>query len=241
MNTAIAQPRIDVKSVSKNFVLHQRGGTQLAVLNQFSMQVNPSECVALTGPSGRGKSTVVKCLYGSYSIDGGQVTITTDQGPVDMRFAPAQTILMLRKQTVAYVSQFLRAIPRVPTVQLVAARFLEGAAGRLPERGSDSNAQAKERAEEILARLRVPKPLWSLPPATFSGGEQQRVNLACCFVRPSPVLLLDEPTASLDNENRNVVIDLIREARDAGSSIVGIFHDSYVREAVADRCVEVAP
>jgi alpha-D-ribose 1-methylphosphonate 5-triphosphate synthase subunit PhnL len=141
-------------------------------------------------------------------------------------------LLEIRRETIGYVSQFLRVIPRVSTLDVVAQP--------LRERGVDQ-AMAHRRAGELLERLHIPQRLWSLPPGTFSGGEQQRVNIARGFIVDYPILLLDEPTASLDQRNASIVVELIREARQNGSAVVGIFHDAEVRNAVADRIFEIAP
>jgi alpha-D-ribose 1-methylphosphonate 5-triphosphate synthase subunit PhnL len=136
---------------------------------------------------------------------------------------------VLRRSTIAYVSQFLRVVPRVPARDVVAEALI--AQGALRE-------AARHSAEILLDRLNVPVRLWDLPPATFSGGEQQRVNVARGFITHHPLLLLDEPSASLDAENKQVVVELVREKKAAGVAILGIFHDADVREAVADRTVE---
>jgi alpha-D-ribose 1-methylphosphonate 5-triphosphate synthase subunit PhnL len=166
-----------------------------------------------------------------------------DGRSVDLAAAGPREILALRRSEIAFVSQFLRAVPRVPAVDIVAERRL-GAAAPLPS-GTvlDDAADEREReasrvpARALLARVNLPESLWGLPPATFSGGEQQRVNIARGLVQPSRLLLLDEPTASLDAANRRVVVELILEARAAGTAIVGIFHDEEVRDAVATRCL----
>ena len=98
---------------------------------------------------------------------------------------------------------------------------------------------ARERAATLLHRLNIPEPLWRLPPATFSRGQQQRVNIARGFAAERPILLLDEPTASLDAANRQVVAGLIREARDRRSAIVAIFHDADLRAAVGTRTLHL--
>jgi alpha-D-ribose 1-methylphosphonate 5-triphosphate synthase subunit PhnL len=205
---------IRAEGLSKTFVLHNQGGVALEVLKDVDLEVAPGECVALDGASGAGKSTLLKCLVGNYRISGG----TAEVAGVDIAAASPRELLALRRGAVAYVSQFLRAIPRVSALDVV----LDGRPRR-PE------------GEQLLLRLRIPLRLWSVPPATFSGGEQQRINIARSFLEPRPVLLLDEPTASLDADNRLTVIALINEAREAGAAIVGIFHDQRVRDAVATR------
>ena len=227
---------LHVESLSKHFTLHLRGGLELPVLKSVSLQVEAGECVALLGASGQGKSTLMKCLYGSYGADSGAIWLEAQDGRVDIAQATPQQMIALRRRDIAYVSQFLRAVPRVPALDVVAERWLQAR----PETDADTaQEQARDEARALFARLNLPSSLWELPPATFSGGEQQRVNIARGFIEPARLLLLDEPTASLDAANRRVVIELIREAREAGAAVVGIFHDEEVRDAVASRCVPV--
>jgi len=236
---------LDVKGVSKHFTLHLRGGIELPVLKDVSLRVAAGECVALVGPSGRGKSTLVKCLYGSYGVDAGRILLTASAGPIDVAQATPQQMLALRRSDVAYVSQFLRVVPRVPALDVVAERWLEarpvaaGTEADFDDLEVDRIAEASALARSLFERLNLPPALWQLPPATFSGGEQQRVNIARGFVQPARLLLLDEPTASLDAGNRRVVVELIHEAKQRGCAVVGIFHDEEVRDAVATRCVDL--
>jgi alpha-D-ribose 1-methylphosphonate 5-triphosphate synthase subunit PhnL len=151
---------------------------------------------------------------------------------VDIVHADPRLVLQVRRKTLSYVSQFLRVIPRVSTLDIVKDPML----GRgVPD------GEATVRAQNLLARLNLPERLWALPPSTFSGGEQQRVNIARSFVDPTEVMLLDEPTASLDAGNRAVVVELINEAREKGASIIGIFHDEAVRDCVATRSLDLTP
>lgn len=226
---------IHVRNLSKTFVLHNQGGAELPVLSNATLTVMPGECVVLDGASGSGKSTLLKCVYGTYRASGGEVIVTTSEGTVDMRAAQPQEILWLRRETIAYVSQFLRAIPRVPAIDIVADPLLSGL-----QADDEAVARARAEAQQLLLTLRIPPRLWNVPPATFSGGEQQRVNIARSFIRRQPVMLLDEPTASLDAENRTTVIAMIRKARDQGAAILGIFHDEATRNAVATRVINMA-
>lgn len=241
---------LDVQGVHKTFTLHLRSGLQLPVLRDVSLQVRAGECAALVGPSGRGKSTLMKCLYGSYGVDTGHMRLhlAGDAGreAIDLAQATPQQVLQLRRREIAYVSQFLRALPRVAAIDVVAERLL-AQADILLAPGADplddhaaaaALAAAREQVQALFARLNLPPGLWGLPPATFSGGEQQRVNIARGFVLPATLLLLDEPTASLDASNRAVVVELIHEAKQRGSAVVGIFHDEEVRDAVADRLID---
>ena len=244
MNEA-SNPRLSVRGLAKHFALHLRGGARLQVLDGTSLDVHPGECIALVGASGRGKSTLMKCLFGSYGADAGTLRFDSSDGPVDIAAATPQRMLALRRSDIAYVSQFLRAVPRVPALDVVAQRLVDAEPAPASDDLDDAVHEARmdaarDTARALLSRLNLPEPLWDLPPATFSGGEQQRVNIARGFVQPARLLLLDEPTASLDAANRRVVVDLIHEAKARGAAIVGIFHDEEVRDAVADRCVELA-
>jgi alpha-D-ribose 1-methylphosphonate 5-triphosphate synthase subunit PhnL len=169
-------------------------------------------------------------VYGNYAVDQGTIRITSRTDRIDIAHAEPRVVLRIRRDSVGYVSQFLRVVPRVAARDLVAEPLFSRGIGR---------TEALTRAETLLDRLNLPERLWRLPPATFSGGEQQRVNIARGFIAGQPLLLLDEPTASLDAANRAVVIALIKESKAAGTSFLGIFHDSEVRKAVADRVVDV--
>ena len=223
---------IRTEGLSKSFTLHLQGGVTLPVLHDVELAVAPGECVALAGPSGAGKSTLMRCLYGNYGAGAGRILLRHGGAEIDLAAADPRVMRAVRRDTLGYVSQFLRVIPRVATLDIVAEPLL--ARGVAPE-------AARDRATALLTRLNLPAKLHGLPPATFSGGEQQRVNLARGFAPRYPVLLLDEPTASLDAANRAVVIGLVEEAKRAGTAIIGIFHDAEVRERVADRLFEVHP
>ncbi|MFM1815300.1 MAG: phosphonate lyase system protein PhnL [Pseudomonadota bacterium] len=221
---------IRMRDVSKTFVMHLQKGTRLSVVERVTFEVEKGACVVLGGPSGAGKSSILKMIYANYLPDGGSIEIRGPFGWIDIARAAPRDILRLRQTTMGYVSQFLRTIPRVSALDIVA---LEAAC----DGGEETPARAK--ASELLARLNVPERLWHLPPATFSGGEQQRVNIARGFAAARPILLLDEPTASLDAANRAVVVDLINERLRAGTAILGIFHDQEIRDQVATRVIDV--
>lgn len=219
-----------VSEVAKSFTMHLRDGIRLPVVAGVSFALKSGECAVLGGPSGAGKSSILKMVYGSYAVDEGQIIVSHDGQLVDLATATPRTVLAVRRDTIGYVSQFLRTVPRVSALDVVAEPLVA--------RGGEKEA-ARSRAREHLARLNLPERLWSLPPATFSGGEQQRVNIARGFITEHPILLLDEPTASLDARNREVVIQMIEEKKKAGVALLGIFHDADVREAVADRVIDV--
>ncbi|MHA7969294.1 phosphonate C-P lyase system protein PhnL [Rhizobium sp. CAU 1783] len=220
-----------VSEVSKSFTMHLRDGLRLPVVANVSFSVASGECVVLGGPSGIGKSSILKMLYGNYAVDSGQILIDHQGRIIDIASADPRSVLDVRRTTLGYVSQFLRTVPRVATIDVVAEPLV--ARGVAAE-------EARARAAELLAKLNLPRDLWQLPPATFSGGEQQRVNIARGFITDHRVLLLDEPTASLDAANRAVVVEMIRAKKAAGIALLGIFHDEEVREAVADRILDVS-
>ena len=221
---------ISVRSLSKTFTLHTQGGTRIPVFADLDLDGRRGECVCLHGPSGAGKSTLLRSLYANYKPHQGSILVEHDDAVVDLATAEPWEVVEVRRRTIGYVSQFLRVIPRVPTLDIVAEPGLMRGVAR---------EEAEANARTLLTRLRIPERLWSLAPATFSGGEQQRVNIARGFAVDYPILLLDEPTASLDAENRRTVIDIILEAKAHGTAIVGIFHDQEVRDAVSDRLFEV--
>ena len=224
-------PALILEEVAKTFTLHLHGGRVLPVVAGVAFEVAAGECVVLGGPSGAGKSSVLKMIYGNYRVDRGRVWVRDGDELVDVAGADPRRIIALRARTMAYVSQFLRVIPRVSTLDVVAEPLITD--GVAPD-------AARRRAADLLARLNLPERLWGVPPATFSGGEQARVNIARGFAPDRPILLLDEPTASLDAQNGAVVVELAAEKKRAGTAILGIFHDAAIRDRIADRIVDVS-
>jgi alpha-D-ribose 1-methylphosphonate 5-triphosphate synthase subunit PhnL len=221
---------IDISNAEKTFTMHLQGGVQLPVVRGVSFEVKAGECVVLSGPSGAGKSSILKMIFGNYRCDAGRIGIRHQGAQLDLTKAEPRDILSVRRATIGYVSQFLRAVPRVSSIDVVAEPLIVNGIAR-PE--------ARERAGQLLHRLNIPERLWPLPPSTFSGGEQQRVNIARGFISNLPILLLDEPTASLDAANRAVVVELIDEKKRAGIAMVAIVHDDEIRHLIADRIIDV--
>ncbi|MEP7454853.1 phosphonate C-P lyase system protein PhnL [Phyllobacterium sp. SB3] len=219
-----------VSDVAKSFTMHLRDGIRLPVVANVSFSIKAGECAVLGGPSGAGKSSILKMIYGNYAVDTGQIIVPYRDKLVDVANVDPRTMLGIRRDLIGYVSQFLRTVPRVSALDVVAEPLVA--------RGVERD-EARVKAAVLLAGLNLPERLWSLPPATFSGGEQQRVNIARGFITDHPILLLDEPTASLDAKNRDVVVSMIRDKKNAGVAMLGIFHDDDVREAVADRIIDV--
>jgi len=223
---------VRTRALAKSFTLHLRDGLVLPVLSGIDLEVAKGECVVLSGPSGAGKSTLMRSLYGNYRAESGSILIRHGEQMIDIATADPRTILAVRHDTLGYVSQFLRVVPRVSALDVVAEVLLT--------RGIDQ-AAARSAARDLLLRLNIPSRLHAIPPATFSGGEQQRVNLARGFIARHPILLLDEPTASLDAENRAVVIGMVLDAKKTGTAIIAICHDADVRDAIADRLFAMTP
>ena len=221
---------IRIDNLAKTFLLHNQGAKKLPVFQNISFQVKAGECLVLTGASGTGKSTLLRAIYANYLVQSGTINIRHENKWVDLASASPHEVLDIRKKTLGYVSQFLRVIPRISTIDLVCEPLI--VQGKLIK-------PAKAQAKKLLNKLSIPESLWDLPPATFSGGEQQRVNIARTLIQDYPILLLDEPTASLDEKNRDAVIELINEARNQGTAVVGIFHDKYVRESVGTKIFNV--
>lgn len=226
MNPALLQ----VENLSKSFVLHNQGKVSFQVFDNISFSVEPGECVVLAGESGLGKSTLLRCIYANYLSDSGKILFKHDGAEYDLNGISDRALIKLRREKIAYVSQFLRVIPRISALDVVMQPMLDLGAER---------QQAEQRAATLLTKLNIPERLWQISPTTFSGGEQQRINIAREFTVLRPLMLLDEPTASLDASNRNAVIELILEAKQHQSAIIGIFHDLESRERVADRVLDL--
>lgn len=223
-------PVLTVSGLGKTFIMHLRGGIELPVIADAAFVLEGGKCAVLGGPSGAGKSSILKMLYGNYAVNEGGIEILHRGQIVDLASAAPRTVLEIRRETIGYVSQFLRAVPRVATLDVVAEPLIANGIAR---------DDARSKASTLLSRLNIPERLWTLPPSTFSGGEQQRVNIARGFISDMPILLLDEPTASLDGVNRKIVVDLVAEKKMRGVAMVAIVHDDEVRHLIADRVIDV--
>jgi len=223
-------PKLTVTNLHKTFEMHALGDKQVVGLDDVSFTVEPGEFLAIVGESGSGKSSLLKCIYRTYQPSSGQIIYHGTDGDVDLVSCDNRTVIQLRDTAIGYTSQFLDEIPRVPAVDVVARP--------LREQGMAQEA-ARDRAEMLLSRLQLPEELWNAFPATFSGGERQRVNLAQAIAPRPDLLLLDEPTSALDPETRQAAIELLEEFLDTETTVVGVFHNTEVVNAVADRVVEL--
>jgi alpha-D-ribose 1-methylphosphonate 5-triphosphate synthase subunit PhnL len=225
---------LTVDRLSKVFHIHILGNKTINGCKEESFFVEHGDFAGLSGPSGAGKSTILKCIYRTYLPTGGAIWYDSARhGKINLVSAPENVILDLRHREIGYVSQFLRVIPRVSALDVVAEPLLM--------KNGDSSAEAREKAAELLARLHIPPRLFDAYPSTFSGGEQQRINIARAIIWKPRLLLLDEPTASLDRGFTAIVVELLRELRGEGTSMIGIFHDEALMGSIVDRTYRVKP
>lgn len=221
---------LSINNLSKMFEMHILDDKQVVGLSDISFTVDEGEFVAVVGESGSGKSSLLKCIYRTYKPSSGSIIYRNDETEVDLATCKEREIIQLRENAIGYTSQFLTEIPRVPAVDVVARP--------LREQGVAIDA-ARERAEELLSQLQLSSELWEAYPATFSGGERQRVNLAQALATDPHLLLLDEPTSALDPDTRKAAVELLESARENGTTVIGVFHNAEVVKAVADRVVVV--
>jgi alpha-D-ribose 1-methylphosphonate 5-triphosphate synthase subunit PhnL len=218
--------------LSKEFLIHIRGGKRITAFRDLAFTLDPGELLGVSGPSGCGKSSLLKCIYRTYRPSAGSLHYTTATGAVvDLAAADEHTVLALRRAEIGYVSQFLHVIPRVTALDTLANVMAARGFGR---------EQSLARARELLERLRLLPALWELYPSTFSGGEKQRLNLIHALISRPRLLLLDEPTASLDADSARRAIELILELKAAGTAMIGVFHDRLALERLADSRLELA-
>jgi alpha-D-ribose 1-methylphosphonate 5-triphosphate synthase subunit PhnL len=220
---------LTVTGLTKTFTLHLLGGRRLPVLDDVGLSAAPGELVGVLGRSGSGKSTLLRCLSRTYLPSSGHAWYhSAGFGPVDLATAADPVMVELRRTEIATVTQFLYAIPRVPADLLVAEP--------LARAGIDRQS-ARERARALLTRLHIPAELHDAYPATFSGGERQRVNLARALIANPRLLLLDEPTSALDPQSRATAVELIREQVAAGATAIAVLHDQAAVTELATRTV----
>jgi alpha-D-ribose 1-methylphosphonate 5-triphosphate synthase subunit PhnL len=222
---------LEVTDLHKDFTLFILGGKKIRALDTISFEMEEGEIVGLTGKSGSGKSTLMKCIYRTYLPTSGSVKMRSQDGSIlDLATAPEHDVLALRRKDMTYCSQFLHAIPRVPALEVVC----EGLLSRKWPR-----EDAFKEARVCFGRLGLPPELWDAYPSTFSGGEQQRINISRAILSRPRFLLVDEPTASLDLRTKDAVIDMLLELKAAGTSILLITHDEHTLDRLADRSLHL--
>lgn len=216
-----------VNDLTKIFNVHILGDKVIKGCSAVSFTVSEGGFLGLSGPSGAGKSSILKCIYRTYLPTSGEVWYDSLLfGTVNLAEITDNMIIGIRHKEIGYVSQFLKVIPRVSAVDIVAEPLLM--------KNGMPVMEAKKSARELLERLEIPTHLFDAYPATFSGGEQQRINIARAIIWKPRLLLLDEPTASLDRHSVSIVVALLKELRAQGTSMVGIFHDHELMETITD-------
>ncbi|WP_129672118.1 phosphonate C-P lyase system protein PhnL [Candidatus Chloroploca sp. Khr17] len=207
-------PLLHVEDLSKNFVIHALGRT-IPAFQGVSFALEAGSLLLIRGPNGAGKSSLLRCLYRTYLPDRGRAIYATTDGMIDLASAADVDIALLRRTEIGHVTQFLRPRPRVTALDLVAEPLL--VAGH-------SLAEAREAAADWLGSLGLKAAIWQAYPSTFSGGEQQKINLARAMIAPRRLLLLDEPTAALDPDARAALCSRISVLKAAGVAMIGVFH-----------------
>ncbi len=222
----MSEPILTIKNLSKNFYLHEQQ-KEIKSCADISFTLDKGGFIGIVGTSGAGKSTVLRCIYRTYLTTQGEVIYDSLQyGNIDLVSADERKIIYLRKAEIGYVSQFLSILPRTTARQHVVDAALEA---------GFSQEEAEQRAVSMLEYFRLRSDLWELYPATFSGGEKLRLNLAHAMVKTPRLLLLDEPTASLDPDTKLLVRDLLLKLKNEGTSMLGIFHDLEFMDGLCDK------
>lgn len=218
--------RLEVKNLDKTFTVHTQGSIEVKGFENINFEVKNGDFLSLFGPSGAGKSSILKTLFRTYTTTKGNIIFNRDNGSkLDIATATESEILELRKSEIGYVSQFLQVLPRISAVDVVAEQLIFK---------GESEEVSRDKAKEMLAYLSIREELFDLSPLTFSGGEQQRVNIAKGIIAPKSLLLLDEPTASLDKTNTMKVVEKLKELKTQGVAMVGIFHDLEAMDMISD-------
>ena len=218
---------LQVDGLSKDFVMHIRAGKRISSFSDVSFSLDKGEFLGISGPSGIGKSSLLKCIYRSYLPTAGEILYWGKDGAeYNLASADEHTVLKLRFSEIGFVTQFFHVIPRIPAFDILVSELVS--------RGTDS-AEAKDLVAEYLVKLAIPKTLWQMYPSTFSGGEKQRLNILHAVIRKPRLLLLDEPTASLDPGTRDEVVNLLIDMKSQGTGMIGVFHDHKTMKKLADH------
>ena len=217
---------LKVSNLSKTFSVHLLGGMTVTACQGITFFIRAGEALGIQGPSGSGKSTILRCIYRTYLPTSGEMLYRSNRGTVDLARIDERGVLTLRREEISYVSQFLRVIPRVSALDVVSQGL---------RRKGYVREEALNRARLLLSRLGIPPSLWSAFPSTFSGGEQQRVNVARAIAAEPRLILLDEPTASLDVDSKEMMIELLLELKAKGTALILVSHDMNALKRVSDR------
>lgn len=221
---------LEIHNLSKVFKLHILNGKVIEALRNIHLEIPEGDIIGLTGKSGSGKSSLMKCIYRTYLASSGEIIYQSKAGTMDLVKATDHEIIALRKNEITYCSQFLSVIPRVTAIDVVCENLFKN--------GMDKE-KARDIGKNLLFTLGLPEDLWDAFPVTFSGGEQQRINVARSIINRPNLLLIDEPTASLDTKTKDIVIELILKLKREGTSVICISHDEYTLDKLVDRKVNL--
>jgi len=222
---------LTIKNLTKNFYLHNPG-LLINSCHDINFTLEKGQFIGIVGTSGSGKSTILKCINRSYlPMQGEMIYYSEAFGKIDLANASEREIIYLRRFEIGYVSQFLNVMPRKTAIEHVM--------GALLDMGTDT-FEAEKEAKDMLAYFKLPENLWNIYPVTFSGGESLRLNLAHAMVKRPRLLMLDEPTASLDNKTKILVKDMLKKLKDKDTSMLGIFHDIEFMGGICDRIFNIS-
>ncbi|MDR1013707.1 MAG: ATP-binding cassette domain-containing protein [Coriobacteriales bacterium] len=222
---------LEIAGLSKRFDLHEANRRVVACCG-IHLRLRPGEFVGITGKSGSGKSTILRSVYRTNLPQAGSIWYDSARfGRIDLARTDERSMVWLRRFEIGYISQFLSVLPRTTAFDAV----LQSALDSVEEQGEDALERARSEARRLLAHFDLPTTLWGLYPRTFSGGEKLRLNIAMAMIKRPRLLLLDEPTASLDNASKLKVRELIERLKEDGTTMLGIFHDLDFMEGICDR------
>ena len=225
---AMPVPMLEIRNLSKSFTIHAVG-RHIQGCRDISLSVMPGEFVGITGRSGSGKSTILRCIWRTNLPEEGEILYDSALfGRIDLAKATQRQMIRLRTNEIGYVSQFLSVLPRRSAYEIVMQSALE-------TYGSGALDVCRIETEAMLRHFDLAEELWDVYPRTFSGGEKLRLNIAAAMIKRPRLLLLDEPTASLDNASKVKVRELIERLKAQGTTMLGIFHDLEFMEGLCDR------
>ncbi len=222
---------LKIEGLTKNFYLHnvQR---EIKSCSHISFTLDQGEFIGIIGLSGAGKSTIMKCINRTYlPMQGSILYDSLAFGEIDLCQATERQMLYLRKYEIGYVSQFLNVMPRTTAKEHVMNALLDM---------GKSETVAEQEAAEMLSYFKLSEDLWDIYPNTFSGGERLRLNLAHTMVKKPRLMLLDEPTASLDNKTKILVKEMLQKLKNKDTAMLGIFHDLEFMDGICDKVFNIS-
>lgn len=221
-------PLLSITGLTKSFTIHAIG-RHIQGCTNIDFVVPTGQFVGITGKSGSGKSTILRCIYRTNLPEKGSILYNSAAfGTLDLTKATPRQMLYLRMHEIGYVSQFLNVLPRRSAYDIVMQSAIE-------TYGVHAVEKCHRETQNMLRHFDIAEELWDVYPRTFSGGEKLRLNIAAAMIKHPRMLLLDEPTASLDNASKVKVRELIEQLKSQGTTMLGIFHDLEFMEGLCDK------